>query len=253
MPDAPRDRDWSIYDEAEMLANGLLVTDRVPNTRYRGDLPILLIDTSGSTHREITRLVDGPVLLPLRGGIALGYQPWQDRSLWTARADGHGFVVVDRKVTGGTPRFRVRAWDAGGTVTLDRRYDYTPIPISRREADSVVGVARYKWSAEGIGPGVAAVLPQVDPDAFAKGLYVPAHRPPVTDVVATRDGGIWLRREETGTPGVRWDVMNPAGSVIGSVTLPLNFRLFDADHTHIWGVETIEFGVQEIVRYTIVR
>jgi hypothetical protein len=162
---------------------------------------------------------------------------------------------VDRKAVRGRARFRVRSYGPSGQLRFDRTYSHIPKPISRREVDSLVDVADYKWRNEAVGPGmIVPGLPKSVPKStFRDGLYVPPYHPAVTAVAAGRDGTTWIRREDDGAAQVLWQALDGRGDVIGELILPSDLQLHDADAEHLWGVRILEFGVEEIVRYRIRR
>ena len=127
---------------------------------------------------------------------------------------------------------------------------------------------------------VADPVPVLDGErAYARERYVdgppiPTHKPFFRDILAGRDGRIWVRVAAEGYPvenddhdpqdpssmpvswrePVRYDVFEPDGTYLGVVVPPDEFAsltnpVFDGNH--VWGVTRDELGLQRVVRFRI--
>jgi hypothetical protein len=235
------------------VAGGNLVKSVLPEDYHKhNDDRLVLTDSGGNAIKELGRLIEGPADIPIAGPISLGYQPFDDRSIWTVFPGGKGVILVDRKVVKGRPHFRVRTFTPSGELRLDRTYDHVPVPISAPTVDSVIDVADYKFHNEAgllgmTGSGQARSVPR---SKWRADLYLPAYWPAVTGVAGGRDGTIWIRRED-GRPQATWQALNERGDIIGQLALPPNVDISVGDRDQLWAIRTVEFGVDEIIRFKV--
>lgn len=166
------------------------------------------------------------------------------RSAWNPL----GFLVVGRN-----DEYRLEARSPGGPVFLER--DVEAVALGAEE--------RLQWEAladfivvrgEALGFNVTRVV-------------IPDTKPFFAGVFAASDGRVWIRRyvEAIRTPPaphfgnpdrppVTWveapafDVFEPDGRFLGTVTLPMNTRPFVFGEAAIWGVQTNDAGVEQVVR-----
>ena len=114
-----------------------------------------------------------------------------------------------------------------------------------------------------------------DPTWTWNGPPIPDHKPFFGDLVAGRDGRIWVAvptearavenpdhdPEDPSSAPVLWrappryDVFEPDGTYLGAVTPPQGFTgstmpIFDGDH--VWAVTHDDLGVPRVVRFRIV-
>lgn len=175
-------------------------------------------------------------------------QPWDDSPLLAAAPDGSAIVLVERPAAarGDEGFFRVTRLDARGDTVYSRRFRYVPIPVpsgwaGRWTADMAGRIAR---PGSGLQPGEVAA-------AMSRGLYVPGFMPPITDVVAGRDGSVWIRREQPGATAT-WHVLNSRGLIEANVRMPGNLQVAEARRTNVWGVMHDSLDVPYIHRYRVV-
>ena len=170
------------------------------------------------------------------GGTIVGVQPLDDSPLVAAAADGSGFVVADPGVEAGRMTFRVTRIAADGETVFSRACEFEPRPITDPWLDTLV--AR-------LGPP----LNQVPRDR----LYRPSHVPPVSMVVAARDGTTWLRAAQplSDSASVEWRVLAPDGSEADVVLLPASVRVHEADGRRFWATTSDADGVPQIDVYDL--
>jgi len=155
----------------------------------------------------------------------------------TARGDG---VVVVERAIGGSPAvgsFRMLRIDEAGDTVVDRAYRYDPVTpgadLEQRLFDGLSETLQRRYRDR---------------------IYVPASYPPVSDLVVTQDGTVWVAREEISGAPVEWWAIDPdEGDVRGTITLP-------AGHTVVAGAGDIlvtrredDFEVPYVVRWRITR
>lgn len=176
-----------------------------------------------------------------RAGIHF-VQPLSDAPLWDVAPDGSGIVVVDRPASSrpATAQYTVTVYDPSGAVRGERRIDYTPVPVSRAFRDSVV--------RRTLNP-----LGRPNFDYAGEAVYTPLFRPPVTAVVLTRDGRIWLRREFGYDLHAEWDVLDSRLIPVARVRLPAEVEVFEATVNTVWGGGIDPDGVPYVIRFGLVR
>jgi hypothetical protein len=93
-------------------------------------------------------------------------------------------------------------------------------------------------------------------EAIAQGLrsndFMPDPLPPVTTLVTSRDGRVWLQREQRGGPTATWDVYDAGGEHIASLRIPSGQVVKDALGSELLTAGHDDLGVPFIVRYRIV-
>lgn len=178
-------------------------------------------------------------------------QPFNDGTLFAAASNGQGIVVVERPAARSEPAyFRVRKLAPDGRIEYAKRYRYRPVPMNGTVMDSVLNELAGSITESGRpgAPSMARARQWV-----REGLYVPGNHPPVSAVVMSQDGHVWLRREDRPDALSLWHVLDRSGAIVAQSRIPPNVRLLEASQTHLWGVVTDELDVPYIVRYRIQR
>ena len=87
-----------------------------------------------------------------------------------------------------------------------------------------------------------------------EGAPLPDRRPAYGDVLQDRAGNLWVSAWPLpGEAAVSWDVLAPDGGWLGTVEMPRAFRLLEAGHDWVVGVETGELGVETVVVRSLAR
>ncbi len=174
------------------------------------------------------------------GGSIVGKQPFEDGPLVQPAEDGRGFVIVDRTVlTGrGAPSFGVTWVTEKGDTSFSVRIPYVPQPVTPEDISAAVG---YLVGSQGTEPGLESRIKSV--------LFVPSHLPTVSGVSIGQDGALWLRREESTGPTVRWTILSSSGHVRGEVLLPSEMVVRATLKDIVFGVMTDSLGVPQLHRY----
>jgi hypothetical protein len=176
------------------------------------------------------------------------YQPLKDTELLSVAPDGRSLVIVERRAATRSrgASFLVTRLTAGGDTIFSRRIAYAPSPtpagFRRDRAREMADVLARGRSGLSQGEAVSRISEQ---------LYVPPFLPPVTSVVAGRDGTTWIRREEGAGSTVLWQVLNERGAVEASVRLPSRAFVKQASRTYLWAVAHDDLDVPYVVRYRI--
>ncbi len=203
-----------------------------------------------SPHEPPVIVAEGEV----EGGSAKYTQPvpFAPSFQWTIHPSGHF-------VTGLPADYRIELTRDDGVLRIERITD--PAPVHDDEG------ARQRESVE-------RRLQSNIPGWTWDGPSIPEHKPFYRQLLAGRDGRIWVRLwteahrvenedhdpEDPDSDPVNWveplryDVFEPDGIYLGVVVPPEDFRpyanpVFDGDH--VWGVTRDDLGVERVVRYRI--
>ena len=191
----------------------------------------------------------------IEGGYARYTQPvpFAPSFQWTIHPSGHF-------VTGLPAEYRIELTRDDGILRIERTAD--PAPVHDDEG------ARQRESVE-------RRLQSNIPGWTWDGPSIPEHKPFYRELLAGRDGRIWVRlwteanRVEnedhdpenprsapvTWVEPLRYDVFEPDGTYLGVVAPPDGFTpnvnpVFDGDY--VWAVTRDELGVERVVRFRIV-
>jgi hypothetical protein len=182
----------------------------------------------------------------LQDGTATSYrgEPFTDTDLFEIFPRSDGLVLVSRPAaaSAGDARFTVRVIEPSGGVLFVREHSYSPQRLSDAAFSRVIS-----------GGGSEADRANTRADQRSDHFYRPEFLPPVTALVLGRDGTIWLRRERTGEPTIRWDVIDRGGRMVGYLYLPSALAVKYADRAQIWAVERDEWDVTRLVRFRVNR
>jgi hypothetical protein len=176
-------------------------------------------------------------------------QPFSDAPLFAAIPDGSGVIVVDRPAATapGVAHYRVVRYSVDGETVFSIQHPYAAQPIPREVVDSVRSelVARQ---ARGFG-GLAGAE-----EVVAAALVAPGYVAPVSEILVGRDGSIWLSHGTLPSPTRRpptYDVLDPTGRRVATLTLPKTGTVVAADLTTVWVAEPGESHLVQVVRYPL--
>ena len=184
-----------------------------------------------------------------RGFGAYRPQPFADNDLVRLSPVAAEYVVVGRRMDPDAEQatFSVARIRVAGDTLFHRDFAYDPVPIPAGAPDSLA----QAWGAMLAKSRFAGAPTPATAAAWARdGLYVPAHHPPVRDLIPGIDGTIWLERARDASSS-EWLVLDPDGTPLHRVRLPANVTVMAASRDRVWGVETDELDVPYIVRYGV--
>jgi len=196
---------------------------------------------------------EAPTLTAERSGTTTRVVPFSPELLWTIHPSGHF-------LTGLSSEYRIDLARDDRVLRIERGADPVPVLDEERAYERGRIVERMR---------------RRDPDWSWNGPPIPAHKPFFKELLAGRDGRIWVRLSTEGyavenadhdpedpssvpvvwEESLRYDVFEPDGTYLGVVVPPDGFAprpspVFEGDH--VWGVTRDELGVQRVVRYRIV-
>jgi hypothetical protein len=174
------------------------------------------------------------------GATVVGMQPFEDGPLVTGARDGSGVVVVHR--SGGNGRVRIVRIGSAGDTIFDRYLKFAPQRLTSTVVDSAVNELATQ--------GPASRDPELR-SKIRRALYLPSSLPTVTEAIIAGDSTIWLRREMTWGPTVRWTVLSRAGMPLFELALPTRLRIAAAAAHAIWGVLPDTNDAPTVVRFRI--
>jgi hypothetical protein len=143
------------------------------------------------------------------------------------------------------PGIRVMVIRQTGDTAFSRFYPVTPRRVTAAERDSALAVVAALPSQH----AVAAEL--IDEVARLVEARMPAIHYPVRRLVLGMDDTVWLLLNEDHAAGQRWLVLDGTGAPIGMVRTPRGVNIHQASRAAVWGSETLESGLQNVVRYRI--
>lgn len=200
---------------------------------------------------------------PMAGG-AYDRQPFADAPLLRVSPAEPAFYLLDRPASrsGGASRFSITKVDLDGDTVFSRDYGYEPRAIPHSLVEDVVEA----WVDAVSDVPVPTAPPRSTAERWTRqALYRPEYLPPIAELVVGRDGTLWMREWDAGTlpswmraEGVtaglaaNWLLADPDdGAVLGTVELPADFDLLEADRRFIWGTVRDELDVPYVVRYRL--
>ena len=213
--------------------------------------PILKLSTSGAITDTLAHVsVRDPYRRisvtgsPRPGNIV---DPGVVDALWVSEADGRSVVVVDRplpeRASGGA--FTITRIGLHGDTLAHRTIEYVPKPVSADQASRW-----YASMAATVAKQLSVPVARAE-SAVREAIHLPRYQAPVGELVAGRDGTIWLRREDSGGAAVDWQVFDQAAQPLARVSLPAGFKVQRADAAHVWGVEKDSLDVPFVRVYDL--
>ena len=187
-------------------------------------------------------------------GSATAYSPVPFNPVfqWSVHPSGH-------LLTGLPSTYRIDLARDDGVLRIERAADPAPVGDEERAAHRERTIR---------------IMRDTDPNWSWNGPPIPDRKPFYQELLAGRDGRIWVRLVTAGSPvenedhdpenpysmpvtwvePVRYDVFEPDGTYLGAVAPPDGFAFsnpfFDGDY--VWGVTRDELGVARVVRFRIV-
>jgi len=175
--------------------------------------------------------------------------PFYDFPIGELMLDGSGVVIVHRPVASGIQPsdFEILIVDPRGDTTVSQAIAYDPVPLPETSVEEAVAQIRsQRLDRDQPVPTAGQVRSawnQIDCSLLAL--------PPVTDLVPTQDGSIWLRREAVLLDSVVWSVVDRLGQMVGQVDLPSDEAVVASNGETLVTLRLDEFDVPYLKRYGI--
>lgn len=177
----------------------------------------------------------GPVMVtgsPLGRLVTRGH-------LWTTTPSG---TLLLAHADPDQHEFVITAVTFGGDTAFRRRFGYDPIPVPERLVDSLV-----LQHARRLGGIPLRVAERSVRDAFRPIKDFP----PVSHVLASADGQIWIGREDIPGRPRRWLVLDPEGRPQFTTATPPGFSALAVGPDWIWGVVADSVGVPSVRKFVV--
>jgi len=205
-------------------------------------IPVLRVAPDGVVRDTLGLIaLDFLKLYSWQGTPALRMRPFRPLFLHGVDPAGEFFVYATEDAAR-QDRFIFTRVSVHGDTTARVAIPYEPVPVSRAIRDSVI---------EALTGTGASERPRAQVDAILRAAPIPEHYPPVSQLIVSTDGAIWIRLQ--GRTSRQWLVVNAAGVQTAIVDGPRSLYLLAASATHVWGIERDEVDVPTLVRYRIER
>ena len=266
---APGELDEWGYDVGGSYSMSPLYTDTRGRTfletrdlsRLNGFVMHIIVLGPDGTHLDALPAPSSPYEAPLLraefsdGNSSLSTSseiPFAPRLQWTVHPSGEF-------LTGLPSDYRIDLPREDGVLRIERATDPAPVGDEER-ADHRERLHR--------------VMRNTDPNWSWNGPPIPDHKPFYQELLAGKDGRIWVRLETEGSPveneshdsenpysmpvewvePLRYDVFEPDGTYLGVVVPPVDFEAFPRpvfDGDLVWAVTEDDLGVERVVRFRI--
>ena len=201
---------------------------------------------------------------PLRDLPPIGLREY----LTALKPDGSAVVKIGRvHEDAAPPTFDLLVISIHGDTLLHRSVEYEPREVTssmeRRLADEYAGWRTGDYTPSAWRTELTETTLERRRRAARRVFWVPAHHPPVRQVVAGTDGTIWLLREMREDRVDIWEIYDSDGTLEGTVEIghgrsslvPWDPRLAVAlaNRDEVWGATYDDHGVPYIHRYLVDR
>lgn len=168
--------------------------------------------------------------------------PFPDDDIVVLCPDASGLVLIRRPVPTSTQAttFVVMKKAPDGRVLYETRISYTPIPLTDDIIQGVLGPNAAKWLERGVSTDDVK-------QALRRASHLPRYLPPVTEALATHDGGLWIRLENVAAEMTRWLGFDAAGHPVGTLTAARALSIRAARGSRLIAVERDTLDVEYIV------
>jgi hypothetical protein len=232
---------FALYSDGTWLVRPSRERSLVSTPDYDKSVGYLMrIAENGSVLKVIARIPRDERRIDVRFNNSSLPAIYPPLTLWDVAADGAHIVVVATSLSGpDSATYRVTALGAQGDTVFNRRFPFTPAPMSKQSVDSVRARLNRSLGARS-GPDLSESMVKQLPWAY----------PPIEQVIVGRDQTTWIGLRATSSDRT-WIALDAAGTPSGLVTLPRDFLLRAADREHVWGFERDGDRVVALVRYKV--
>jgi hypothetical protein len=241
-------------DGSALLVPGMIVGGMMsePGPRTSTNQTLFLRIAQNAEGADTVALVDAEyrsTSVTLEGTMQRISCPFQGFPLGELMLDGSGVVIVHRPVaTGIQPAdFEILIVDPRGDTIVSRSIEYDPIPFPETlVAEAIAQLRSQRLDRDQPAPTAGQVRRAWDQiDCSLLALV------PVTELVPTQDGLIWLRREAVPGDSMVWSVVDGLGQMVGQVGLPSDEAVVASNGETLVTLRLDEFDVPYLKRYAI--
>ncbi len=185
------------------------------------------------------------------GSGAVGVRPIPEQIIEATDPGGTFVALVDRPAasTDAPSSWRLRILRSDGSVLIDSRVCYHPLPIPTRTLGDTVNVRVAMLSG---APGAAGVPHAEQVRIVESSLALPGFWPPVDRIVAAASGDVLLRRDIRLGTLAPWESRGPDGVLRGVILIPEDRWLIAAEGGDegdaVWIEAHDEYGVPRLER-----
>lgn len=179
------------------------------------------------------------------GEVSLTFnQPLRSGTFHDLSSDGTRLAVCQAGNAATDRMFSIEVFNAAGERLWQRGVPYTPVRVSRKDAELVLDQAMQVFDGSS--------LPQQLLNRAREEIVLPEFYPPVSDVIVTNQGQVWVRGPGLPASDIRWDIFDDRGAHIGWVAVPTGFDILDVDGRRVLVTYSDELGVPHLQVYRTV-
>jgi hypothetical protein len=164
--------------------------------------------------------------------------PFCQGAIYDIAPSGSDIAILDQSnPTTPTAKYRLTLVSSRGDTIYSKALTSPAIAISKHLADSTIEARIHPASGQPLPEPLASTL---------KSVKIAAYEVPVTIVIAGGDGTVWLRMQPDATTAP-WEIFDPHGALVGTLTLPRIMRPVVVSRTTFWGIDTDSDGFESVV------
>lgn len=227
--------EWGLPAEAILEGSAT----RIPLLRVRREN----LDTVATLDMRNTmfRIAQSPRSTPQ----TVGSRPISFRPFFAASPVQDAVILVEQRPLPTSPETFTISKLGPDSIEWTRRIRYEPQERSPALRDSIVDA----WAAFVIRQGIHATMPAAR-RAVASALELPSPLPPVSGVVISHEGDIWVRRE---VGSAHYSVFDSGGRHLAQAQAPKGMEVLAATRNQAWAVHKDGAGVNYAVKLRIRR
>jgi len=227
-----------IFDDGTLLATigEPLPDDAAAELRYRDSLTTLRYDRNGHLLGEPGRFPnqEGFIVRSETGDLAWSEIPYGRRTAIAVDA------TVFHVVTGDA--YEIRTYDMTGTLRRVLRLERARSEVTLADRRAFREERRERLSK------IEDPTRRRLHEKLLQQLPFPEHHAGYSDILVTRRGELWARRDDTA-----WDVFAENGRLIGEARLPARFVVYEIGDDYVLGLQKDEIGIEHVTLHRLVR
>jgi hypothetical protein len=221
-----------------------------PPGRVTRTLPLVRVSSAGAR-------IDSMGVVPINTEIFDGRQPYGTRLMFGPTSS---LATAGERIWFGFPdRYEVRELDQSGRLVRLARRAFTPTPVREAERRTVTEFRLETAGRDRLHPMTTAIKERIASTPFAE-TY-----PAFGELKTDRSGNLWVQhydwhstlieagpsRVQTMSVASQWDVFDPAGRWLCSVTLPARFTPLEIGNDYVAGIARDDDDVERVDIYRL--